>query len=253
MENPRKKYLEKLFFKKDVWLSDVLNNNVFSLSHFSNNHKNLLIRSFSDFCDKYLSQNLFVFTKVKTDLIKNIHILEDLDFKLIDTNILFKRDGQLNFEEQLKDNIEIRFAEKSHKIYLGEIAYNNFNFSRFHIDPLIKKKHADNLKKNWVENFFLNKRGDYMVVALNNNMPIAFLQLILKGKNMIIDLIAVSSNYRGQKIGTALIKFASENIKNEKILVGTQISNIPSIKLYQKLGFNLIESDYVFHFHNICR
>ena len=240
-----------MFFKKDLWLSDVLNNNVFSLSHFSDNQKNLLIKSFSDFCDKYILQNLFIFTKVKTDLIKNIHILEDLGFKLIDTNVLFKRDGQLKLETQLKGNLEIRFAEKSHKIHLGEIAYSNFIYSRFHIDPHIKKKHADNLKKKWVENFFLNKRGDYMVVALHKNKPIAFLQLILKGRNLIIDLIAVSSNYRGQKIGTALIKFASENIKSEKILVGTQISNIPSIKLYQKLGFNHFESDYVFHYHNL--
>ena len=90
-----------------------------------------------------------------------------------------------------------------------------------------------------------------MVIALYKNKPIAFLQLILKGKDLIIDLIAVSSQYRGQKIGTALIKFASENIKSEKILVGTQISNIPSIKLYQKLGFNYIKSDYVFHYHNL--
>tara|TARA_Y100001980_G_C14538476_1_gene315680 strand:- start:808 stop:1569 length:762 start_codon:yes stop_codon:yes gene_type:complete len=253
LESSKKEYLKKSFFKKDLWLSEVLNRNVFSLSHFSDNHKNLMIKSFSELCDNYLSHNLFIFTKVKTDLIKNIHTLEDLGFKLIDTNILFKRDGQLNFEEELKDNIEIRFAEKSHKIYLGEIAYSNFNFSRFHVDPLIKRKHADNLKKNWVENFFLDKRGDYMVVALYDNMPIAFLQLILKEKNLIIDLIAVSSNYRGQKIGSALIKFASENINKEKMLVGTQISNIPSIKLYQKLGFNHIESDYVFHFHNICR
>ena len=90
-----------------------------------------------------------------------------------------------------------------------------------------------------------------MVIALYKNKPIAFLQLILKGGALIIDLIAVSYNHRGQKIGPALIKFASENIKSEKILVGTQISNIPSIKLYQKLGFNHIESDYVFHYHNL--
>ena len=88
MENSIREYLINLYFKKDFWLSDVLNNNVFSLSHFSGNHKNILLRSFNDFCNKYLSQNLFVFTKVKTDLIKNIHILEDLGFKLIDTNIL---------------------------------------------------------------------------------------------------------------------------------------------------------------------
>ena len=67
----------------------------------------------------------------------------------------------------------------------------------------------------------------------------------LKGRNLIIDLIAVSSNYRGQKIGTALIKFASENIKSEKILVVPKSVTFHRLN-YQKLGFNHIESDYVF-------
>ena len=44
-------------------------------------------------------------------------------------------------------------------------------------------------------------------------------------------------------------KILSEEHFGEKIIVGTQISNIPSIKFYQNLGFTPISSDYVFHYH----
>ena len=44
-----------------------------------------------------------------------------------------------------------------------------------------------------------------MVIAMHNNNPITFLQLIKKEKNLIIDLIAVSSNYRGKNIGSSMI------------------------------------------------
>ena len=89
-----------------------------------------------------------------------------------------------------------------------------------------------------------------MIIALFNDKPVGFLQLIEKGNILIIDLIAVKLGYRGKNIGSSMINFAYKNIQFEKIIVGTQISNLPSIRLYQNLGFIPISSDYVFHFHN---
>ncbi|MFL3005283.1 MAG: GNAT family N-acetyltransferase [Candidatus Neomarinimicrobiota bacterium] len=241
----------ELFFKKDDWLSEALNKNVFILFNFLDVNENSLLIAFNELCDQYSLEDLFIFVKVKTDFIRQINKIEDLGFKLIDTNILFKRNTDINYKKNLKNNIQIKFAEDSHKSRIGKIAFNNFKFSRFHLDPYIKKYQADNLKKNWVENFFLGKRGDYMVIALSNDRPIAFLQLIKKEKILIIDLIAVSSNYRGGNIGSSMINFACKNIECEKIIVGTQITNLPSIKLYQNLGFKPFSSDYVFHYHNV--
>jgi len=251
LEKFRKDLLIELFFKKDRWLSDVLNKNVFILFNFLDVDEDSLLLSFNELNNQYLNQDLFIFVKVKTGFIRCINKIENLGFRLIDTNILFKRNADLYYKKNLKNNICIKFADSSHKISVGKIAYNNFTYSRFHLDPLIKKSQADHIKKNWVENFFLGKRGDYMVIAFYNDKPIAFLQLIKKENKLIIDLIAVSHNYRGESIGSSMISFACENIESEKITVGTQISNLPSIKLYQSLGFNPISSDYVFHYHNV--
>ena len=250
LEKLGKEFLIKLFFKKDLWLSDALNRNVFILFNFLDVKKNSLIVAFNELCDQHSCEDLFIFVKLRTDCVKQINKIEDLGFRLIDTNILFKRNANLNYKKQIKNDIYIKFAEDYHKNIVGKIAYKNFIFSRFHLDPYIEKSQADNLKKLWVENFFLGKRGDYMVIAMHNGNPIAFLQIIKKGKNLIIDLIAVSSNYRGKNIGSSLINFACKNIECEKIIVGTQISNLPSIKFYLNLGFTPTSSNYVFHYHN---
>ena len=255
MEKSRKESLIELFFKKDVWLSNVLNKNVFILLTSSDIRENSLLKSFNDLFDQYSQQDLFIYVKVKTNSVRQISRIEDLGFRLIDTNILFTRNPDFNYKKDLKNNIHINFAQDYHKCSIGKIAFNNFSFSRFHLDPHIKNSQANNLKKTWSENFFLGKRGDYMVIAMHDDKPIAFLQLIKREKNLVIDLIAVSSNYRGKNIASSMINFACKNLKCEKIIVGTQISNLPSIKLYQSLGFNPISSDYVFHYHNlqICR
>lgn len=247
----RKKILIKSFFKKDDYLSEVLNKNVYILFNFLNKSEKILLESLNELCNQYLQEDLFVYVKVKTNLIHQINKIESLGFRLIDTNITFSRSSNLGYKEVVGDDIFIKFAKSSYKHSIGEIAFNNFKFSRFHLDPNIKKSQADNLKKYWVENFFSGHRGHYMITALCKNKPIGFLQLLKKENKIIIDLIAVSSGYRGKRIGSSMIEFACNKIQFDIITAGTQISNLPSINLYLKLGFKPITSDYVFHFHNI--
>ena len=96
----------------------------------------------------------------------------------------------------------------------------------------------------------VGKRGDEMVSALMNNEPIGFLQLIIKDKVLFIDLIGVDKKAQGKGVASAMIQFAKFNIECSVIKVGTQIANLPSIKLDQKIGFLFSGSDYVFHYHS---
>jgi len=74
--------------------------------------------------------------------------------------------------------------------------------------------------------------------------------LIVKKKELLIDLIGVDNKAQGKGVASAMINFASKTINHSLIKVGTQIGNTPSIKLYQKLGFLFSGSDYVFHYHS---
>ena len=221
---------------KDEWLSKQISKSAYQLK--SNNILKInFSQEWKDFKNKQKDKDFFVFSKISTDAVNIWHYLEKADFKLIDTNVKFEFHGILpNIRKNSKD-IDICFAQKKDQTAVGKIAKNNFIYSRFHLDPMIGNNIANQLKQRWVENYFLGNRGDEMVLALLNNEPVGFLQLRIKINELFIDLIGVDKKAQGNGIASAMIQFASQNIKHSLIKVGTQIGNIPSIKLYQKLNF----------------
>ena len=236
-------------FRKDEWLSEQIDKDVYQLKAID-----LLEDDFSqawkEFRKDRIKENYFVFSKISTNSVNMWQCVEKANFKLIDTNVKFELHGNISPDSKHQKNIDICFAEKKHQQATGKIARDNFIYSRFHLDPLIDNDIASKIKQNWVKNYFFGKRGDEMVLALLNNEPVGFLQLIIKNKELFIDLIGVDKIAQGRGVASSMIQFASKNIKRSCIKVGTQIGNLPSIKLYQKLGFVLTGSYYVFHYHS---
>jgi GNAT superfamily N-acetyltransferase len=234
---------------KDTWLTKQMLKCVYQLKE-KNISKKYFLESWKSFKKNHIDENYFVYSKINTSSVNTWQCLEIADFKLVDTNIRFELNTSPNIELREKSNVKIVFAKKKHENAITDIARNNFLFSRFHLDPLIDNQIANQIKQNWVKNYFYDKRGDQMVLALLNNQPVGFLQLIVNESGFIIDLIGVDKIAQGKGIASSMILFAIKNLKRSCMKVGTQIGNIPSIKLYQKLGFILTGSDYVFHYHN---
>jgi hypothetical protein len=139
-------------------------------------------------------------------------------------------------------DLEIGFALPSDASSVIKIAAESFEISRLHQDPNIPNSIANQIKADWVANYFKGLRGDNMVVVRENNQVIGFLLLINK---TLIDLIAVSKVNLNRKIASFMIGFANKKIGPLK--AGTQITNQASIALYQKTGFTLRYAQYVLH------
>ena len=75
----------------------------------------------------------------------------------------------------------------------------------------------------------------------------------LSGENAQIGLIAVDENYRGKGWGKRLV-IASEHFAKERgalsLRIPTQQANTPACKLYQSLGYQVVDTDYVYHYWN---
>ncbi len=56
--------------------------------------------------------------------------------------------------------------------------------------------------------------------------------------------ICIDDNYRGQNIGKGLLGYYLDSVKGNVVHLDVIADNIPAIKLYQKLGFQ-IESEYL--------
>ena len=223
----------------DEWLSGLLRKPSY---HVSGNLRDINSAHIPD-------ENCFIDAKVSVEDISSIKHLEKLGFNLIDTNIQLVRKASV---------IEIdtegaRFATSSDEKAVREIAGFSFLQSRFHLDNSIPNHIANTVKSEWAGNFFLKKRGDWMVISEINGLVVGFLQLLKKNDStIVIDLIAVSPDQQGLGIGKSMISFAIQNCLegNPTVIVGTQIANTNSLKTYNNLGFRTSSAQYVFHLHN---
>ena len=236
-------------FIKDKWLTKIFKKNVYQLKYCDYEDSDF-IREWKSFKGHKKNEKFFIFFKITTDNITVWKSLEKEGFTLIDTNIKLRLDSRKSEKIFNHEQIKTSFAKQKHKSAIGEIAKNNFIYSRFHIDPLIDNDIANQIKQEWVENYFDGKRGDKMITALKDNKPVGFLQLIISGEELLIDLIGVDKSVQGKGVATGMIYYAMDNIQHSFMKVGTQIGNIPSIKLYQNLGFCISSSEYIFHYHS---
>lgn len=240
--------------KYDNWLSDQIGYDAYSV----NINSELIELTGDSSTPEHLwfheikTKKCFAFTKIDPFHISQIQFVEKHGFNLIDTNLLFKKENLTNTTTALKYNdYTLCYADPTDAVSTALVAENNFVFSRFHLDPFFNNTLANKIKAGWVTNYFNGTRGDKMIIAKKNKTIAGFLQLFINPDHLIIDLIAVDKEHRKTGLAKQMIEFATASAKKCKyIIVGTQLANLPSINLYQKLGFKLISGKYVFHYHN---
>lgn len=229
--------MKKVIF--DCWLTKLLGKNVYYF------HSDKIYISLSDLP----RENYFIWTKAPVNNISLIKHLHNLGFCIIDTNIKLFLEKKLDI---YNTGYNVRFAKIKDEYFVREIASNAFMFNRFQLDPQISNEIANKIKEEWAGNFFSGNRGRWMIVAEYEGKVVGFNQILSKNNDtIVIDLIAVHPSFRGKGLAKAMISFASKKCINipVKIEVGTQISNVESLNLYTKLGFNIRSSNYVLHMH----
>jgi ribosomal protein S18 acetylase RimI-like enzyme len=198
----------------------------------------------------FKKQSVFLYSKVSTTYVMGIYFLEKLRFNLVDTNITFVKPVVSN--NSVVGNCHIRFAVPEDQKSIVDLARKSFVCTRFHLDPEFPNNTADTIKGEWVRNYFEGNRGDRMVVALIDNNIVGIVQLLYgNDKTLIIDQIAVDEKFRRMGIAKDMISFAETQCHGFiKICVGTQLANMPSVNLYENIGFRFSGAHYVFHYHN---
>lgn len=241
------------YITRDEWLTSFLGCNSYRL-YINDKYLESLKKKDdkeSQYLTRLLNSKVFMFSKVQPHKIEQICFLEKHHFNLIDTNIIFEKKIKPFFRKS-KD-YDVRFALPEDELQTMDLASRSFTYSRFHLDSAITNQKANALKKEWAGNFFKNKRGDAMVLAISEGNVVGFLQLLydIPEATLLIDLIGVDSKYRRIGVASSMISFAEAYCGDFKnIRVGTQLANIPSIKFYQNNGYKLLSSNYVFHYHN---
>ena len=185
-----------------------------------------------------------------------IHVLQERGYHVVDgllTCSLAVKQNPNKFGE--KFDVETRGMQESDLSAVRQIASTSFVYDRFHSDPAIPNRTADQLHANWVEDSFKRNTNDRVLVAAKNGTVLGFVSysvnremnqsLGIKVLNII--LLATHVESRNQGIANLLIRGVLELARRKEfdvVQVGTQLRNIKAARLYQRFNFQWVDTSY---------
>ena len=192
--------------------------------------------------------------RVDASDLSSIHVLEEAGFITVDGILTFalnlaghrpNTDWVYDFVTRLGTNAD---AEQA-----SELARTAYLYDRFHSDPFISGKRADQLHATWLRNACAGKTGDAVIVAEDQTGLLGFVTCALQpdtastlgSKVGTIVLVATAKRARARGVGFAMTTAALDWFQQqgcEIVEVGTQLRNIPASRLYQRCGFHLVGS-----------
>jgi dTDP-4-amino-4,6-dideoxy-D-galactose acyltransferase len=245
-----------LRFEKDQWLSDVLGMSSWKVlgleaASAAEIRHGLLDRAGGD--------TSFFFSKISTHDVGALTNAALAGFFVVDVNVTFdwrETSGDGSKDDMIDNSdVTIEVARAGDTSVIENIAGHCFTFSRFHLDPAVGRGRANEVKRQWARNACRGRASVVYVARASDNDVIGFLAVLEstsnKGKDAIIDLIGVDAARQGRGAGRALSGTFVEqwHDRADRLRVGTQISNIPAMRLYESIGFRMAETSYVVHAH----
>jgi dTDP-4-amino-4,6-dideoxy-D-galactose acyltransferase len=154
------------------------------------------------------------------------------------------------YEYIADDSIE-NFENKEPNQQLLNLGIQCGAYSRFSFDKNIPRKKFEELYRLWIINSVKKSMADDVLVYKFQDRMVGLVTVYEKEKIGNIGLIGVDEEYRGRGIGKALLNAVKNYfyIKGiQKIHVVTQGQNQAACKLYESVGFNVLEQYEFYHF-----
>ncbi len=232
----------------DPWLAAILSRPVHRVTGYVGTDDALSVRRLRE----VTARPAFSYSRLATADTRSLDAFEAAGFRVVDTSVTLETE---ELPEPAAQGDVVRLATPDDASAVERVARASFTLSRFHLDPRIDSAVADEIKARWAANFFHGRRGDHMVVAQREGELAGFVQLLVAPDGLlIIDLIAVAASHRRRGLAGAMIRFAAHTCgRVTRLRVGTQASNVESLRMYQKLGFLVTGTAYVVHCHGPVR
>lgn len=207
----------------------------------------------------------------------NIESEDDLDFKDLNNDshkllymysnvaldaAIAKKIGAVTVDkktELVKDisNQKSKFQNDANVISLHTInekiislALQSGIYSRFIQDANFNNNEYEKLYTEWIRKSVLRINAFYVYGFLYNGEIAGFITIGMRNNNPDIGLMVVDEQYRGKKIGTALLNYAKQTLQlkgHKSLTVITQGSNTNALDFYKKNGFMLSNEVYIYH------
>lgn len=235
----------------DEWLSEIFGYPAFTVVQFDKDSLDDVVNHFNK------QKRAFYFSKIPVLETDKVQALTLAGFYPVNMLITFKH--QTN---QLLSSAEVNDSSFHVEEYIPEfrdavlgIAESCFVYSRFHNDHSLDKCIGNRVYRSWLTSYIEKTRGERLFIGVLNGGPVGFLAVAGNESQgsvyKIIDLVGVDKKYQNCGIGTKLLKFFISQYSSmaDVLQVGTEAANIRSLRMYEKNGFRIAETQYVLHAH----
>lgn len=181
----------------------------------------------------------------------SVLLAESNNFHFADLRMILRKDltQSLNISP-LPDKILFREADIRDAELLMEIVENLYVHSRYYFDANFPRAKVNDLYREWVRKAITGEFDDLAWVVCTEDEPVAFCTVRFNGHEAIIGLVGVHPEHNGLGMGKLVLENALFNLKKKgikQVKVGTQGRNYPAIRLYQRVGFILQNSQIYYH------
>jgi dTDP-4-amino-4,6-dideoxy-D-galactose acyltransferase len=239
--------------EKDEWLSGALGTSSWKVFGVDAATPSAQIKA--ALFDRTAQDAGFFSAKIRTSDVGALANATMAGFSVVDVNVTFDFDRATDSAfASGNGKMTVEAAGTGDTAAIEQIAARCFIFSRFHLDPKIGLARANEVKRQWASNA-CRGRASAVYVARQKNQVSGFLAVLESksdsGTDAIIDLVGVDAICQGRGGGRALsLMFVDQwRARADRLRVGTQISNIPAMRLYESIGFRVAETSYVLHAH----
>ena len=242
---------------EDAWLSEIFGHAVFRLQLSDYDTPERAATLIRNHVEEHRPAMYYV--RVGTDQVDAVRAFGQVGMYVVDVNVTLRlASARSSALERPNYPVQVREAAPSEYKALLAIAGSCFRYSRFHLDPEVPADVAHRVKYEWIRSYTRGQRGDKLYAALLDGQPVGFLAVLCldrAGRRVaVIDLVGVQVDKQGQGIGQALTSFFVERYgpANDALEIGTQVANVPALRLYEKFGFRVGNAQYVMHMHVPC-
>jgi dTDP-4-amino-4,6-dideoxy-D-galactose acyltransferase len=178
----------------------------------------------------------------------SIWAAETAGLRLVDVGVDSSIDLAGGVPARLADASALRPARADDLPALRELAAEAFTLSRFSSDPFFAAEQVREFHREWTTNLFKGLAQAVLVCERGDTIA-GFVSCARTGDEGRIPLIAASSGFRGQGIGSSLIGAALRWFADAGCRVAhvkTQAHNVAALALYHRSGFNVSKTELTF-------
>lgn len=181
----------------------------------------------------------------------NIIIAKKTNAFLADVNIQFEKEVRI---QEINKNCYTCTAAFFGQNYSDSfiIARDGFKYSKFERDQGLLLRGGGRLYEEWLRNS-IDSTNKFFMYYYTNQVN-GFILYRIEEDKAIIEIALVDPKFQRQGIISKLIRSLEADLYKKgifKLIVGTQMDNLPAINVYHKLGFSEIKHISVFHLWNI--